>query len=297
MVRTEEYEYEEEYEDEDEPEQTTMKRVFAADIKPDDPVDDIFRVVDFRLAPYRDEAKGNYLLLTLADRTGHVDARLWEGAADAAGWLNPGDTVHVIGRATLYQDRIRLRVEAIEPAEDDEVELDQLLAMPGKEAGEALALLNEAAGRIASQPLRWLVESFYGDTDFVTALTLAPPDRPGAALRDMVALLDLAAPLIAPEGALDSDLLIAGILLHEAGLSVALTQPKGGRAVVWLGVAPLTDQLVSERLAQAPDFPPDLAIDLRHCLLAAAGAVGARSREAAVLVQLKALHAALSIPL
>jgi len=136
-----------------------MKRFFAADIKPDDPLDDIFRVVDFRLAPYRDEAKGHYLLLTLADRTGHVDARLWEGAADAAGWLNPGDTVHVIGRATLYQDRIRLRVESIEPAEDDEVDLDQLLAMPGKEAGEALALLNEVAGRIASQPLRWLVES------------------------------------------------------------------------------------------------------------------------------------------
>lgn len=274
-----------------------MKRVFAADIKPDDTVDDIFRVVDLRLAPYRDEAKGDYLLLTLADRTGHIDARLWEGAAEAAGWLNPGDTAHVSGRATLYQDRIRLRIESIEPVEDHEIDLDQLLAMPGQEAGEALALLNEAAGRIASQPLRWLVESFYGDTDFVTALTLAPPDRPGAALRDMVELLDLAAPLLAPDSALDSDLLIAAILLHEAGLTVALTQPRGGRAVAWLGVAPLTDQLVSERLAQAPDFPAGLAIDLRHCLLAAAGGVAARSRAAAVLVQLKALHAALSVPL
>ena len=267
-----------------------MKRVFAADIKPDDTVDDIFRVVDLRLAPYRDEAKGHYLLLTLADRTGHIDARLWEGATDAAGWLNPGDAAHVSGRATLYQDRIRLRVESIEPADDNEVDLNLLLAMPGREAGEALAFLNEAAGRIASQPLRWLVESFYGDTDFVTALTQAPPNRPGAALRNMVNLLELAAPLLAPDSDLDSDLLHTAILLHEAGLSVALTQPKGGRAVAWLGVAPLTDQLVSERLAQAPDFPSDLAIDLRHCLLVAAGAVKARSREAAVLVQLKALQ-------
>ena len=267
-----------------------MKRVFAADIKPDDTLDDIFRVIDLRLAPYRDEAKGHYLLLTLADRTGHIDARLWEGAAEAAGWLNPGDAVRVSGRATLYQDRIRLRVESIEPADDDEIDIDQLLAMPGNEAGEALALLNAAAGRIISQPLRWLVESFYGDTDFVTALTQAPPDRPGAALRDMVALLDLAGPLLGPDAALDSDLLQAAILLHEAGLSVALSQPKGGRAVVWLGVAVLTDQLVGERLAQSPDFPSDLAIDLRHCLLAAGGAVAARSREAAVLVQLKGLH-------
>lgn len=271
-----------------------MKRVFAADIKPDGAVDDIFRVMDVRLAPYRDEAKGHYLLLTLADRTGQIDARLWEGADDAAAWLHPGDTVHVIGRATLYQDRIRLRVEAIEPADDDDVDIDQLLPMPGREAAEALQLLNAVAGRIASQPLRWLVESFYGDTDFVNALTQAPPDRPGAALRAMVELLELAAPLLGPDAPVDSDLLQASILLHEAGLSVALSQFKGGRAVVWLGVAALTDQLVGERLAQAPDFPAELAIDLRHCLLAAGDAVPARSREAAVLVQLKALHDALT---
>ncbi|MCB0003704.1 MAG: hypothetical protein KDI12_09750 [Anaerolineae bacterium] len=271
-----------------------MKRVFAADIKPDDTLDDIFRVVDLRLAPYRDGSKGHYLLLTLADRTGQIDARLWEGAADAASWLNPGDAARVTGRATLYQDRIRLRVEAIQPAEDDEVDIDQLLAMPGQEAAEALELLNAAAGRITSQPLRWLVESFYGDTDFVTALTQAPPNRPGAALRTMVELLELASPLLGPEAPLDSDLLQAAILLHEAGLSIALSQPKGGRAVVWLGVAVLTDQLVGERLAQAPDFPADLAIDLRHCLLAAGGTVEARSREAAALVQLKALHDALT---
>lgn len=267
-----------------------MKRVFAAEIKPDDMVDDIFRVVEFRLAPYRDEAKGQYLLLTLADRTGSIDARLWEGAADAAAWLNPGDATHVTGRATLYQDRIRLRVEAIEPVDDDEIDIDQLLAMPGQEAADALELLNAAAGRITSQPLRWLVESFYGDTDFVTALTQAPPERPGAALRAMLDVMELATPLLGADSPLDSNLLQAAILLHQAGLSVALSQPKGGRAVVWLGVAALTDQLVGERLAQAPDFPSDLAIDLRHCLLAASGAVEARSREAAVLVQLMALH-------
>jgi hypothetical protein len=70
--------------------------------------------------------------------------------------------------------------------------------------------------------------------------------------------------------------------------------PDGGRTLAWLGPGALTDQLLSERLAQAPDFPLRLAVDLRHCLLAAHGLVAARSREAAVLVQLKALHSAAS---
>lgn len=272
-----------------------MKRAFAAEIRPDETVDDVFRVVEIRLAPYRDGAKGHYLLLTLADRTGHIDARLWEGAEEAAARLHPGDVVRICGRATLYQDRIRLRVEAIEPARDEDADPGLLAAAPGAEVGEALALLNAAAGRIGRPPLRWLVESFFGDTDFVTALAQAPPARPGSILQAMVGMLELAAPLL-NDAALDSDLLAAAILLHEAGLTAALSQPRGGRAVAWLGVAVLTDQLVGERLAQAPDFPPDLAIDLRHCLLAAHGVVPVHSREAAVLVQLKALHAAACQP-
>lgn len=273
-----------------------MKRSFAAEIRPDDTVDDLFRVVEMRLAPYRDEAKGHYLLLTLADRSGHIDARLWEGAADAAAWLHPGEVVHIVARATLYQDRIRLRVEAIEPADDQDLDLNLLMAPPDAETGEALAILNAAAGRIGRQPLRWLVESFYGDTDFVTALSLAPPDRPGAALRGVAELLELAQPVLHGAPPVDGDLLLAAILLHEAGVSAALLQPKGGRAAAWLGVAALTDQLLGERLAQAPDFPPDLAIDLRHCLLTVHGVTPARSREAAALVQLKALHRALTQP-
>ncbi len=105
------------------------------------------------------------------------------------------------------------------------------------------------------------------DGDFVTALSLSPPQRPGELLETIVALLELAAPLrhLAPE--LDHDLLTAAIVLHGIGATAALTSQRGGKAVARLGVAALSDQLLTERLAQRPDFPADLAIELRHCIL------------------------------
>ena len=76
----------------------TMKRTYAAEIKPDDQVSGLFRVLEARLAPYRDGSKGHFMHLLLADRSGQVEGRLWEQAEEAASWLAPGDLVQVAGR-------------------------------------------------------------------------------------------------------------------------------------------------------------------------------------------------------
>lgn len=271
-----------------------MKRVFAADIKPGDQVADIFRVVEARLAPYRDESKGQYMHLVLADRSGQVEARLWEGAGDLARWLAPGDVVRIQARATLYQGRIRLRLQSLEPADEEVVEPGDLLPAPRAETAEALAAIHGAIGRMASQPLKDLLSGIFGDPDVVGAFCLAPPERPGDLLGRTVDLIELAAPLARLDPALDADLLLAAILLHEIGYTKAVDSTLGNKSVAWLGVPILSDQVVAERLAHAPDFPPYLALALRNAILAAGGVATARSKEAAALVKLKELQATLA---
>lgn len=269
-----------------------MNSTSIATLKPDDQVSGVFRVVEARLAPYRDGSKGRYMNLALADRTGQIEGRLWEDADQAAGWLAAGDIVQVAGRATLYEGRIRLRVDSIEPADPETVDVAELLAAPIIDVGEALTAVHAAVSRIGQRPLADLVASFLGDGDFVAALSMAPQQHPGELLETITALLELAAPLrhVAPE--LDHDLLLAAIVLHGIGATVAVSQPHGGRAVARLGVAALSDQLLAERLAQRPDFPPDLAIDLRHCIVAAGDPPLARTREASVLAALRSLYGA-----
>jgi 3'-5' exoribonuclease len=271
-----------------------MKRTYAADIKPGDAIADCFRVVEARLAPYRDESKGHYLHLVLADRSGQVEARLWEDAQDAAQWLAAGDVALVKARAALYQERIRLRVESIEPPGDDAPEPAELLAAPLVDVAETIAVVHGAIGHMRSSALRRLLQSFFGDGEFVEAFSLAPVERPGELLGQTVELLELAAPLRRLAEQLDHDLLTAAILLHGMGSTAALRGGTGARSVAWLGVAALSDQLLVERLAQMPDFPTDLALRLRHAILAAHEPAQARTAEAAVLAALRGLLAAVT---
>jgi 3'-5' exoribonuclease len=271
-----------------------MNTSSIAAIKPADQVSGVFRVLEARLAPYRDGNKGHYMHLLLADRTGQVEGRLWEDAQETAAWLAPGDVVHATGRATLYEGRIRLRVDSLTPADEDVAELGELQPAASIDVGEALVAIHAAVGRISQPMLNELLTSLLGDSDLVTALSLTPPQRPGEILDTTVALLELAAPLrqVAPD--LDHDLLTAAIVLHRIGATAALTQARGRKAIARLGVAALSDQLLAERLAQRPDFPADLAIDLRHCILSAGDPAKARTREAAVLAALRGLLAAVT---
>ena len=271
-----------------------MNPTSIAAIKPDDQVTGVYRVLEARLAPDRDGSKGHYMHLLLADRTGQVEARLWEDAQETASWLARGDIVQVTSRARLYEGRIRLRVDSIEPADPDAIDLAELQPAATADVGEALALIHAAVERIGQRPLRDLLAGLLGDGDFISALSLTPPERTGELIETIVALLELAAPLrrLAPE--LDHDLLTAAIVLHGVGATAALTSPRGGKAVARLGVATLSDQLLAERLAQRPDFPDDLAIDLRHCILTAADPALARTPEAAVLAALRRLLTAVN---
>lgn len=270
-----------------------MKHLYAAQIKPDDAVDDYFRVVELRLAPFRDERKGHYLQLVLGDRSGRVEARLWEDAQAMAEQLAAGDVVHITGRAALYQERIRLRLDSIEPAAaEDAPEPAELLAAPQADVDELLAALHAASARIVNPALRRLLESYFSDGQFVEAFCLAPVERPGDLLRQTVALLELAEPLRSLAADLDHDLLTTALLLHASGLTRAVYGGTEARTLAWLGVATASDELLIERLHQMPDFPAEVVVRLRAAMHAVTQPAHTPTREGTTLTALLALHTA-----
>ena len=67
-----------------------------------------------RSADQRTGSKGaKYLDLNLADRTGEVNAKVWDGNLPAP---TPGSVVKVRGGTLEYNGRLQLRVERIRPA-------------------------------------------------------------------------------------------------------------------------------------------------------------------------------------
>ena len=122
----------------------------------------------------------------------------------------------------------------------------------------------------------------------------------GGLLEHTVEMLGLSRPLLALFPAVDSDLLTAAIVLHdvgrvlEAGVDGHAPQLPVSRLV---GHQALADAWLGERLAQIPDFAPDLAWRLRHSLLSHhgfPGMPGPATLEALALTRLNNLSAELS---
>jgi len=284
-----------------------MKSQFVADLRPGDAVLSFFLLRSQRLEPFRDRSKGQYLTLILADRTGEIPARVWERGPEVAEKLSPGMVVKVKGKVEAYRGHRRLIIARIRPAEEGEYEPADFVRISERAMlGEVL----EAIAAVEEPHLQRLLRSFIGDEEFRSALRQAPATLRlhhayvGGLLEHVVDLLALSHPLLRFTPGLDGDLLTAGILLHDAG-RVAELRFSGLQIVTTdegrlLGHVVLGDRMVSERIAQFPDFPPTLALQLRHMILSHHGraewgaAQPPRTLEAAALHYLNELNGQVS---
>ncbi len=132
---------------------------------------------DKRLEPFRDPGRGFYLNLLLSDRSGHLSARVWEGAENISDEILQGDIVKVDGEIELYLDQAQIRVVRIRHAEKDEYDLRDLLASSKRDVNEMLDVLQGYIAQVDHPDLAALVDNFFGDTRFMAEFSQAPAAR------------------------------------------------------------------------------------------------------------------------
>ena len=88
-----------------------VKRVFIADIRKDADVKDFFLVVKKGIYSSRNNAR--YASIRLKDRTGSMEARIWDRADELAAGFERNDVVYIESKARLYQGELQLNVTAI----------------------------------------------------------------------------------------------------------------------------------------------------------------------------------------
>jgi 3'-5' exoribonuclease len=87
-----------------------MKKTFVADLTSGGRVDDLFVVASKQL---RDFAKGQFLSMVLGDRTGTVNAVVWDDAEATSRSLKEGDLDRVVGAVGTYNGGPQIKVERI----------------------------------------------------------------------------------------------------------------------------------------------------------------------------------------
>lgn len=221
-----------------------------------------------------------YLHLVLGDRTGTIDAKVWDDAERLDGLFGADEVVGVRGRTSTYNGRVELTVTDIRPVEigDDDLELF-VPASPRDRGvmGKELDLLVESVGDPA---LRLLLQRMTGrKTSTGQQYRLHPAAKKnhhaylGGLLEHSLSVAKAADALCAhyqKQGArVDRDLLVTGALLHDVGKVRELT---AARAIAYtdeghlLGHILIGLQMVTREAEQIPGLAPHRLLHLQHLI-------------------------------
>lgn len=251
------------------------------------------------LETFRDIGRGRYLRLSLVDRSGMIEARIWEDAQEAATILNGRSIAKVDGRAERFRERLQVRIQRIRLARPEEYDQADMQPSTERDIPAMMAAIDEACMSIVNPHLAQLVAYFFTQESFQRAFQQAPAGVRvhhaylGGLLEHTYEILQLAPPLLELYPQIDRDLLISGILLHDIGkveeyqweADFGFTDQ--GRL---LGHVIIGAQRISQAIASLTNFPQPLAYQLQHMILAHHGRYEYGSPRRPKTIEAIALH-------
>jgi 3'-5' exoribonuclease len=219
---------------------------------------------------------GKYLALVLKDRTGEIEARMWDGAAEAAPEFEQGDVVKLKGLVCRYQERLQIKVERIRAALDGEYDPTDFLPATTKDVDALWAELNSYVESFRDPHLKALLRAFLDDSEIAAAFRSAPAAKAmhhawlGGLLEHVVSLMGVCelAAMHYPE--IHRDLLLTGAVLHDIGKLHELVWQKSFDYTIegqLLGHITIGYGMIEKKLAGLPEFPPRLRVLVEHMVL------------------------------
>jgi 3'-5' exoribonuclease len=218
-----------------------------------------------------------YLNLSLGDKTGPIEARVWEiGDPRIAKDFDRGDMVKVRGSISRYEDRAQMKVDQLRKAQAGEADKLDMLPATSQDVGALWRQLEASVESLANADLKRLLNALLADTELAQAYREAPAARQlhhawlGGLLEHVVSLLGLADRVAAHYPLLDRDLLVTGVILHDVGKIRELEWETGFDYTVegvLLGHIQMGVDLAEKTIAALPDFPDRLRTLVLHMIL------------------------------
>lgn len=258
-----------------------------------------FQVRSRQMRTHRSRS-GSFLTLILGDRTGDVNAVLWDEAERFFAFAREGGIVHVRGRCQLYNGDIQMVVEHLSLAGHGEYQLADFLPSSTRDAAAMAREFRAEMNSVRQRGLRTLLETVF-DRERFAQFALAPAAAQvhhaylGGLLEHTLEVARLCRAQIAIHPELDTELLITGALLHDVGKMreynvAAAFEPtdEGGL----LGHIAIADALLAQLGPTIPDLLPEVLLRLRHMLLSHHGRHEWKSPQVPKTLEAAALHLA-----
>jgi 3'-5' exoribonuclease len=246
-------------------------------------VEGVFAVRERELRQRR--SGGEWLRLVVCDRSGSIEAVVWEDVKEAYEVAAPGAPVRIRGRFGVHpQYGPKITLEALRPARSDEFEPAELAEGPSVPVERLEAELRELLGTIQSPQLRELLAAFFAsDSPVWPRFREAPAAKyyhqayRHGLLDHTVSVAQAVSAAASAFPGVDRDVAVTGALLHDIGKTMAYNDDPlaidltdAGRLQ---GEIPLGYYLVRRQVERIQGFDPDLAQAIFHIVLSHHGAL------------------------
>jgi len=218
-----------------------------------------------------------YLALVLADRTGHMEAKMWDNVADHINCFEQDDFIKVRGLINKFNGRFQLTLHKVRSLQDAEIEFDDYLPRTTKDIDALWRTLDEFVSSFQDPHLKALLQAFMADPQIERAYKTAPAAKSlhhafiGGLLDHVVSLFQLCdlAWRNYPE-MIDRDLLLTGAFLHDIGkvheLAFARSFTYTTRGQL-LGHMVIELEMLQQKLALLPGFPEEYKTLIEHLII------------------------------
>lgn len=251
-----------------------MKSPYIRDLEPDKVIHTTFLVQHKEI---RQKKSGEpYLSLMLADRTGELEAKMWDNVSEIMDTFDRDDFVKVKGLFQIFHNRPQLAVHKMQRVDEREIDFTDYFPASERNPEEMMAELRGIIAGIGNAHLRGLLEAIFAEEDVVKRYKLAPAAKQihhaylGGLIEHVLSLCGLCRLTSSHYTSLDADLLITGAILHDIGKIYELSYDRGfgytteGQLVGHMSIA---IRMIGEKLRVLPDFPPKLRTLLEHMIL------------------------------
>jgi len=271
--------------------------LWIKDLKEEDPIRGLYLV---RVKKTGITKKGSpFLSLTLGDRTGEVEAKVWEKVEVLSPLFSEGDIIYVKGYASSYRNQIQVTLSDLKVPKDKTVNPDLFLESSRRDTTEMMEALRKILKGIENPFIRTLIETFLSDRRFVQRFKRAPAAKNfhhaylGGLLEHTLSVCQMSERITEHYPELDRDLMLAGAFLHDLGkikelhFDRKIDYTDEGRL---LGHIVLGVSLMDEKLAGLKDIPQELDLRLKHLILSHHGEFEFGSPKRPKFLEAYALH-------
>jgi 3'-5' exoribonuclease len=219
---------------------------------------------------------GQFLALMLTDKTGTMEARMWEEFADALSACAEGCYVKVQGQISKYQGKFQITLQKMRFAAESEIDAADYQPATRFDVDEMWAELRDYVAAFANEDLKRLVFAFLDDPEIGPAYRTAPAAKVlhhawlGGLLEHVLTLVRvcLATAPYYPE--VDPDLLVTGAILHDIGKIRELAWKSSFSYTLegqMIGHISIAQGMLREKVLALAPFPEKLRVLIEHMIL------------------------------